>query len=81
MNKEDVVFFLMEKIKELTFAEVKPSDKIVSTRILDSIALVDLTVAIEDRFGIKVQNAEMTEENFNSIDLISNFILTKQNNN
>lgn len=77
MEKETIILFLTEKVKELTFAEVGLADEMLSTRIIDSIALVDLAVAIEDEYGIKIQNAEMTEEHFNTIDLLSEFILSK----
>jgi acyl carrier protein len=79
MTKDTINRFLFEKIKELTFAEVQLDEKIVTTRILDSINLVDLTVSIEEEYGVVIQTGDVTEENVDTINRLSNFILRKLN--
>jgi acyl carrier protein len=79
MTKDIINCFLFEKIKELTFAEVQFDEKIVTTRILDSINLVDLTVSIEEEYGVVIQTGDVIEENVDTINRLSNFILRKLN--
>jgi acyl carrier protein len=69
--------FLREEVQKLAFREVSDSESIAKSRLLDSITLVDLAVAIEDEFKIKIPFNEITEDNFDSIDLIAAYLHKK----
>jgi acyl carrier protein len=45
---------------------------------LDSMGLVMLITFLEDTFGIKTGDADMVEENFESINAITDFVLRKR---
>lgn len=66
--------FLHEEIQKLAFREVSSAESIAKSRLLDSITLIDLAVSIEDAYKIKIPFAEITEENFDSIDLIVSYL-------
>jgi acyl carrier protein len=72
---ENLDQFLIQKIEELSFTEVSKSDRLWTDKILDSITIVELVVAIEIQFGVKVPNADIIVENFDSIDLIADYII------
>lgn len=72
---ENIEQFLIQKIEELSFTEVRKSDRLWTDKILDSITIVELVVAIEIQFGVKVPNAHIIVENFDSIDLITDYII------
>lgn len=69
--------FLTDKIKELAFVNVGRGDALVSSNLLDSITVVDLGVAIEDEYGIKIPFTEITEENFDSVERIMAYLQSK----
>jgi acyl carrier protein len=69
--------FLREEVRKLAFREVSDSESIAKSRLLDSITLVDLAVIIEDEYKIKIPFTEITEENFDSIDLIAAYLAKK----
>jgi acyl carrier protein len=72
---ENIEQFLIQKIEELSFTEISKSDRLWTDKILDSITIVELVVAIEIQFGIKVPNVDIVVENFDSIDLIAEYIV------
>ena len=72
---ENIEQFLIQKIEELSFTEISKDDLLWSDKILDSIIIVELAVAIEIQFGIKIPNADIIVENFDSIDLIAEYII------
>lgn len=75
---------LKEKIKqfivETTFSssDSLQNDTLIFVQgIFDSMGFISLYNYIEETFGIKVEDSELLEENFESIDAISNFIERK----
>lgn len=45
---------------------------------LDSVDILEVVVAIEQKFGVKVANAESGKENFQTIGTIAHFIQSTQ---
>lgn len=71
--------FLIDKIEEISFTRVEKEDSLWESRVLDSITIVELAVEIEAEFGIKVPFEEIVEENFETVQLIMQYIENKQN--
>ncbi|MCB0482051.1 MAG: acyl carrier protein [Flavobacteriales bacterium] len=74
---DTIVQFLKAEIESLTFEEVETNVPLISTKILDSITVVDLAVAIEDEYKIKVPLNEVTEEEFDTIERMAKYIQNK----
>jgi D-alanine--poly(phosphoribitol) ligase subunit 2 len=70
--------FLGDEVENLVFYRVGDEEALVSSKLLDSIALVDLAVAIEQKYGIKIPFNEINDENFDQISLITAFIERKK---
>ncbi|MGQ3013964.1 MAG: acyl carrier protein [Flavobacteriales bacterium] len=70
--------FLISKIHEIAFAKVGKNDPLWSSRILDSITIVELAVEIENEYGIKVPFNEITVEHFETVELITQYIAAKK---
>lgn len=47
---------------------------LISTGIIDSLALIRLVSFVEEKFHIDIDDFDVTPENFNSIDAICNFL-------
>ncbi len=62
-----------------------PEDKIgdetliFTEGIFDSMGFLSLINYIEDNFQIKAEDAELLEENFESVEAIANFVVRKSN--
>ncbi len=85
MNPEEIA--IKEKVKEYiqqaTFVEkdkIKDDSLIFKEGYFDSMGFVVLITFLEENFGIKTSDSDLVEENFESINAISNFIIRKKSN-
>ena len=76
---KEIEKFIIDKIEELTFTSVTIDDKLWTDKILDSITIVELAVALELQYGIKIDNSEITIENFDSVSELVKFVTNKRN--
>jgi acyl carrier protein len=72
-----------EYIQQATFAD---KDKIQNDSLIfkegyfDSMGFVVLITFLEENFGVKTSDADLIEENFESINAIADFIIRKKSN-
>ena len=76
--KEKVKKFIVET-SYVPEEKVQDDTLIFVDGIFDSMGFLSLINYIEDNFNIKAQDAELLEENFESVNAIVNFIGTKLN--
>ena len=57
--------------------EVKDNDDLL-TLGMDSLGIVKLVEEVQSRYGVTVEDVEITEENFGSIDAISDYVERKR---
>jgi acyl carrier protein len=70
-----------EYVLQHTFAEnhkIKDDSLIFKEGYFDSMGFIMLITFIEDEFNIKMSDADFTEENFESINAITAYILRKK---
>jgi acyl carrier protein len=53
-------------------------DQFLTLGIVDSLSFVELVDEIQSRYGIEIDDVEITEENLGSIDAITAFVAGKQ---
>ncbi len=74
---------ISEYIKENTFKEshlIKDETLIFQEGFFDSMGFVMLIDFLEEKFGVKTNDEDLIEENFESIDAIHKFVERKLNN-
>jgi acyl carrier protein len=57
---------------------VKDDDDLLTLGIVDSLGFVELVEEVQSRYGVTVEDVEITEENFGSIEAISDYVGRKQ---
>lgn len=70
--------FIIDKIEEIAFSRVKPTDSLWQEKVLDSITIVELVVELENEFGIKIPFNEIVEDNFETVERIVNYLNSKK---
>ncbi len=70
--------FLIDKIQEIAFSTVTKDESLWQARVLDSITIVELVVEIEAEYGIKIPFNEITEDHFETVELMVKYIQSKQ---
>ena len=56
---------------------LKNEDSLLESRIIDSTGVMELLEFIEDEYGIAVEDAELTPENFDSVTRVATFVQMK----
>lgn len=78
---EDVVEEITRIIQELArarrIAEVRPRDNLLAQGVVDSLAIVKLTLVLEERFPIRITDEDVVPENFRDIESLSRFVQSK----
>jgi acyl carrier protein len=65
----------------VTTPDLLPLDNdlsLMEANILDSVAFLNLVLFLEERFGISVEDTELTRENFETINIIAAYVRRKQ---
>ena len=58
--------------------ELKDDDQFLTLGIVDSLGFVELVEEVQARYGVTVEDVEITEENFGSIDAIVAYVERKR---
>jgi acyl carrier protein len=58
--------------------EVSDTDNLMALGVMDSLSFVELVEEVQERYGISVQDVEITEENFGSIGALAAYIEGKK---
>jgi acyl carrier protein len=69
--------FILEKFPLARKQQLKDTDALLETGILDSLGVLDLVSYMEQKFSIVVADDELVPENFQSIDRIAAFVESK----
>lgn len=77
--KSDMRSFLEENFLYMhPGVELADGDDFLALGIIDSLGFVELVEAVQSRYGLAIDDIEITEENFGSIDAIARFVASKQ---
>ncbi|HEY7233926.1 MAG TPA: acyl carrier protein [Gemmatimonadaceae bacterium] len=58
--------------------EFSDADSLLGHGIIDSMGVIELVTFVQDEFGVDVENCEITDENFGTLDAIARFVYEKR---
>jgi acyl carrier protein len=58
-------------------SRIGDDDSLLATKMLDSLAVAELVVFLEDRYKVNFDNDDLTPENLDSINAIASFLERK----
>jgi len=80
----DELFYTKEKIRQFILKSSYVSEETVSNNtlifmqgILDSMGFINLINFLEESFSLKVNDSDLVEVNFESVDAIAEFVIKK----
>lgn len=77
--KQELRTFIAENFLELRpDVELADEDGFLALGVIDSLGLLELVEEIRNRYGIDVEDVEITEENFGSIAALASYIEGKR---
>lgn len=79
MNTEEIItrYINEEVLRGNGEVSIDGNKSLISTGILDSLALLKLLLFIEERFRVNVQDGEVTPHNFETVNRIKVFVESK----
>jgi acyl carrier protein len=57
---------------------IKPDEPLLSSGLVDSFHLVDLSLFVEKSFGVRIDDAELNASTFDTLDQLTTFIKERQ---
>jgi acyl carrier protein len=57
---------------------IKPDEKLISSGLIDSFSLVDLSIFVEDTFGVHLEDTELNADTFDTLTELANLIQQRQ---
>jgi acyl carrier protein len=76
MNREAQIHKIVEEVAKKPI-EVDREESLFESGLLDSFALVDLVSALERAFGIKIPDADLIPQRFDSLAKISQYLSSR----
>ena len=70
-------FIAMEIIHQPDYL-IEPEEAIISSGLIDSLSLVDLSLFIEDTFGVQIDDTELNADSFDNLDQLSSMIVGRK---
>ena len=86
MNQLDVIARVTGYIKD-NFLYMRPDvilksdDSLLENGIIDSMGVMELVSFLEEAFGVRVADDDITEDNFGSVSAITRYVLADQASN
>jgi acyl carrier protein len=57
---------------------IRPAEALISGGLIDSFSLVDLSLFIEDKFGVRIDDTELNAETFDTLQQLAGLIQRRQ---
>ena len=81
MEKREIMSTLQSRIAEdiLNIPEkiITPDESLISSGLIDSFSLVDLSMLVEDVFKVRIDDAELNSDVFDSLDQLASLIISR----
>jgi acyl carrier protein len=57
---------------------IQPDEPLISSGLIDSFSLVDLSMFVEERFGVRLDDSELNADTFDSLSQLAGLIAQRQ---
>ncbi len=71
-------YISQELVSDLEMLPLSSSTNLMDSSILDSVAFLNLVLYLEEQFGIKIPDTDLTRKNFETIDAICAYVQSRQ---
>ena len=79
---DEIIDFLAEKITKNLLKDPKlqleRTEPLISSGLLDSFNLVDLALIVEDEYGVRIEDFELNQDTFDTLEDLADLIVQRQ---
>jgi acyl carrier protein len=76
--RDTIRSFILDQFPSARRKNLQDADRLIESGIIDSLGILDIVAFVESEFGIRVDDDDMTAENFHSIDELTAFVERKR---
>lgn len=73
-TKEALREYIVKELIRNPKYKLGDSDKLISGGLIDSFSLVTLSMFLEEKFGVRPDDTELTAENMDTVEMIANYV-------
>jgi len=70
--------YISEDILRQPKRVIRPDEAIITSGLIDSFSLVDLSLFIEDNFGVHLEDTELNADTFDTLEQLGKLIQSRQ---
>jgi acyl carrier protein len=70
--------FIATEILKQPGRAIAEDETLISSGLVDSFSMIDLALFVEDKFGVKIDDTELTADTFDTLAQLSNLIRQRQ---
>jgi acyl carrier protein len=76
-SAQAITDYIVRERSDLRIKSIDPSTSLLDTGVLDSVFLVQLVAFLEERFGVRIDQSDVTPGNFESVETIDRLVRGK----
>ncbi len=69
---------IAEKILKQPRRSLQPDEALISSGLIDSFSLVDVALMVEDLYGVRIDDAELNADVFDTLNQLADLIRSRQ---
>jgi len=70
--------FIATKILKQPNRVISATEPLISSGLIDSFSLMDVSLFVEDTFGVRIEDTELNAETFDSLEALAKLIMSRQ---
>ena len=76
--ESQVAAYIAEQVLKQPQRVIAPDEKLISSGLIDSFHLVDLSLFVEDTFGVHIDDTELNAQTFDTLSELAAVIRSRQ---
>ncbi len=70
--------YIAAQILQQPKRKIDPAAPLISSGLIDSFHLVDLSLFVEEQFGVRIDDSELNKDTFDTLDQLTQLIQSRQ---
>jgi acyl carrier protein len=70
--------FIAAKILKQPNRMISATEPLISSGLVDSFSLMDVSLFVEDTFGVRIEDTELNADTFDSLEQLAKLIMSRQ---
>ena len=70
--------FIATKILKQPKRVIRADEPLISSGLIDSFSLMDVSLFVEDTFGVRIEDTELNADTFDSLEQLAKLVMSRQ---